>query len=143
MKAEFKIKKQIILNTYFGNNEKPPFDSLDTEEQVEDAWYYLYENDFAFSMHDVTYDFRHSGEDTKIPARDWSRYYDSKEVGVKLDDGSWVGWTFWSGGGKHGDPDGIDWIEDAYYLNVLEEEKLVIVRTFSLGASKDEDSTSN
>lgn len=35
------------------------------------------------------------------------------------------------GGGKHGEPEAIDWIEHAYNLDCIEEEKLVVVRTFS------------
>jgi hypothetical protein len=46
-------------------------------------------------------------------------------------DGSWVGWTYWSGGGKHGEPESISWMSEAYELDVKEEEKLVIVQTFS------------
>lgn len=133
MKAEFKIKRQIIkevkqVNSFDIENDFPEIGPLETEEDINKAWTELY----ADWLGDAKCEFRHSGEDTKIPARDWSRHYESKEVGVKLDDGSWVGWTYWSGGGKHGDPDGIDWIEDAYDLNVLEEEKLMIVRTFKI-----------
>lgn len=62
---------------------------------------------------------------------DWSRHYESKSVAARYLDGSWVGWTYWYGGGKHGEPEGIDWIPDAYALDVIEEEKLVTVRTFS------------
>lgn len=30
-----------------------------------------------------------------------SRHYESKSVASKMPDGSWVGWTYWYGGGKH------------------------------------------
>lgn len=62
---------------------------------------------------------------------DWSRNYESKAVAAQYLDGSWVGWTYWFGGGKHGEPEGIDWIPDAYQLHVTEEEKMVTVRTFA------------
>lgn len=62
---------------------------------------------------------------------EWSRHYESKSVAAKMPDGSWVGWTYWYGGGKHGEPESIDWMKDAYSLNVTEEEKLVVVRTFT------------
>jgi hypothetical protein len=61
----------------------------------------------------------------------YSRHYESRSVATQMLDGSWVGWTYWYGGGKHGDPGAIEWIEDAYPLNVHEEEKLVVVRTFT------------
>ncbi len=59
-----------------------------------------------------------------------SRHYESKSVAAKLPDGSWVGWTYWYGGGKHGEPEGVDWIEYAYDLTCAEEKKVVTVRTF-------------
>ena len=62
---------------------------------------------------------------------EWSRHYESKAVAAKYLDGSWVGWTYWYDGGKHGEPEAIDWMKDAYDVNCVEEEKLVVVRTFS------------
>lgn len=50
---------------------------------------------------------------------------------AKMPDGSWVGWTYWYGGGKHGEPEAIDWMEDAYNVEVVEEIKMVTVQTFS------------
>ena len=61
----------------------------------------------------------------------WSRHYESKAVAAKLPDGSWVGWTYWYGGGKHSEPEAIEWIDDAYDLTCTEEEKVVTVRTFA------------
>lgn len=45
---------------------------------------------------------------------EFSRNYESDSVAAQLPDGSWVGWTYWQGGGKHGDPASIPWMEDAY-----------------------------
>lgn len=129
LSAELRIKRQIIEDAVQSSRPAPVIGPLSTADQIIETWKNLREEDY---LGDPTYEFRHSGEDTKIPARDWSRHYESKEVGRKLDDGTWVGWTYWSGGGKHGDPDGIDWIEDAYDLDVIEEEKMVIVRTFKI-----------
>ena len=61
-----------------------------------------------------------------------SRHYESKSVAAKAPDGSWIGWTYWYGGGKHGEPEGIDWIEYAYALNCVEEEVTITRQTFSL-----------
>ncbi len=41
-----------------------------------------------------------------------------------------MGWTYWSGGGKFGNPEDIPWIEDAYLLDIEEEQKMVTVRKF-------------
>lgn len=64
-------------------------------------------------------------------ACEWSRNYESKAVALQLPDGSWVGWTYWYGGSKHGEPEAIGWMEEAYELNCREETKTIIARTFS------------
>ena len=48
-----------------------------------------------------------------------------------MPDGSWVGWTYWYGGGKHAEPEVMDWMGEAYPLDCVEEEKMVTVRTFT------------
>lgn len=60
------------------------------------------------------------------------RHYESEEVAKKMDDGSCVGWTYWHGGGKFGCPQDIPWVEHAYAVDCVEEEKTVIVRTYSV-----------
>lgn len=88
----------------------------------------------AFSDDDGFWDVQNEVREGEIETHlkcDWSRHYESKAVAAKLPDGSWVGWTYWYGGGKHGEPEAIDWIGDAYDLNCVEEEKLVVVRTFA------------
>lgn len=81
-------------------------------------------------IQDAKYEVRCSGTETGLQC-DWSRHYESDAVAAKTPDGSWVGWTYWYGGGKHGEPEAIDWIEDAYDLDCVEEEKVVTVRTFT------------
>jgi hypothetical protein len=65
----------------------------------------------------------------------WSRHYESKAVAAEMPDGSWVGWTYWYGGGKHGEPEAVLWMEDAYALECAEEQKMVTVRTFTKQAA--------
>lgn len=68
--------------------------------------------------------------ETDIPC-EWSRHYESKSVAHEMPDGSWVGWTYWYGGGKWGEPDAIDWQSEAYDLDCVEKEQTVIVHEFS------------
>lgn len=75
-------------------------------------------------------EFREGEVETNVPCPD-SRHYESKSVAARMPDGSWVGWTYWYGGGKHGEPEAIDWMDEAYDLDVTEEEKVVTVRTFA------------
>jgi len=79
---------------------------------------------------DIAYEFREGEVETAI-ACPVSRHYESKSVASKMMDGSWVGWTYWYGGGKHSDPDSVPWMEDAYNLDLNEEERLVVVQTFT------------
>jgi hypothetical protein len=110
------LKEQgIILTIPVSNNIKEVFD-------------YIHEE---YGFGDVIEVVRESGERTGVKCGRFSRHYECVEVAAEMLDGSWVGWTFWYGGGKHGNPEEIPWIEDAYDLNVSEEEKVVIVRTFT------------
>ena len=99
-----------------------------TPENIDDLWD-DYEN--QDSIYDATNEIRQSwDEETDIPC-EWSRHYESKSVAAKTPDGSWVGWTYWYGGGKHGEPEAIDWMESAYNIDCVEEERVVTVRTFT------------
>lgn len=89
--------------------------------------------EFSDWIQDAKSDFRGSGVDTEIPCN-WSRHYESKSVARQMPAGQWVGWTYWYGGGKHGEPEAIDWLSGAYLLNVTEEQKTVTVRTFTKAA---------
>lgn len=92
----------------------------------------IYEDAFSdnYDVQDKAYEFREGDVETGIEC-DYSRYYECKSVAAKTPDGSWVGWTYWYGGGKHGNPEEIEWMEHAYDLDVSEEEKLVTVQTFT------------
>ncbi|TCG09321.1 hypothetical protein BZM27_05835 [Paraburkholderia steynii] len=92
----------------------------DLYDECEDKW-------------DAIYEVREGEVETKLPCQS-SRHYESKSVAAKAPDGSWVGWTYWYGGGKHGEPEAIDWMDEAYNLDVTEEEKMVVVRTFKKAA---------
>lgn len=96
-----------------------------TGEEVDEWYEYLDGRDFKGEV-------REGEVETDIAPGTWSRHYECKSVASQMLDGSWVGWTYWYGGGKHGDPESIDWMSDAYDLEVTEEQKLVTVRTFKL-----------
>jgi hypothetical protein len=76
---------------------------------------------------DCVSELRDSGIETGLDSPG-SRNYEAKEVAAKMPDGSWVGWTYWYGGGKHGNPDEIEWMEYAYDLDLEEKEELVLVK---------------
>ena len=80
------------------------------------------------SLDDCDNETRVSGVETGLSCES-SRHYDSEAVAINVR-GVWVGFTEWSGGGKHGEPEAIDWIEHAYFV----EAKPIIVTSheFSL-----------
>jgi hypothetical protein len=95
-----------------------------TAENVDDLYDELEDNRGALN------EIRCDGIETGIPGQ-YSRHYESDEVAMQCQDGSWVGWTYWYGGGKHGEPEAMDWVEHAYDVECKEEEKLVVVQTFT------------
>ncbi len=97
------------------------------ETNVEALYAELCERDIHW---DCVRELRESGIETGLegPA---SRHYESKEVAAKMPDGSWVGWTYWHGGGKHGNPESIPWMPDAYDVTMEEKEELVLVKHWS------------
>lgn len=78
--------------------------------------------------YDVIEELRCSGEETGFPTAG-SRNYEADSVAMSLPDGTWVGWTYYHGGGKHSEPGAIPWMEDAYDVTTHEETR--VVRVFS------------
>ncbi len=72
---------------------------------------------------------RCNGQETGLPTP-YSRHYEVEAVASQLPDGSWVGWNYWFGGGKHGEPEAINWMEGAYH--VYATERVAVVHDFSL-----------
>lgn len=124
MTPEQKIKWAILIQAAMWSKRDVP--EVNTENV--DA---LYDNLVEKDGHwDARNEIRSSGIETGLPCN-YSRHYESDAVAAQMPDGSWVGWTYWHGGGKHGEPDAIDWMDSAYDLNCTEEEKIVTVRTFT------------
>ena len=127
MTPEQKLKHLVLLKSVHFGAEPLPYEV--TAENV-DA---LYEERFIADdgeLQDARSEIRCSGENTNIGAP-MSRNYESNSVAAEYLDGSWVGWTYWYGGGKYGEPEAIDWMDEAYDLDCKEEEEMVTVRTFS------------
>jgi hypothetical protein len=128
MDASHKIQREILRCAQENNPGQLKFGPLETAEQVEAAYARLVEDEAHW---DYESEFREGDVETNIPAPS-SRHYESKSVAMQTAEGEWIGWTFWYGGGKHGEPGAIDWMSDAYHLNCTEEEKVVVVRTFEV-----------
>lgn len=123
MTPEQKIKALILAVVARWNEEEVP---VLTAENVDD----LYDEADEDQLQDARNEVRGGQLATDVPAPH-SRHYEARSVASRAPDGSWVGWTYWFGGGKHGEPEAIDWMDEAYDLTCIEEEKLVTVRTFT------------
>lgn len=124
MSPEQKIKWLILEKTRSWGVELPPI----TAENV-DSIYEKLDGDDA-DLQDARNEVRCGGAETKLPGPS-SRHYEAKEVASQCPDGSWVGWTYWYGGGKHGQPSEMDWMPYAYDLTVTEKEVTIMQRTFA------------
>lgn len=127
MTPEQKIKHLIIIHQCSWDDAPVP---EVTAENVDDLY------DSFPCLQDARNEVR-SGEvktNIKEGKTPWSRglsYYESHEVAAQMPDGSWVGWTYWYGGGKHSEPTAIEWMEYAYDLTCEEREKVIIVKEFT------------
>ena len=127
MTPEQKMKALVIAK--FWEWEQPTVPVTLTADNVDDLYDEIEGEDYT--LQDARSEVRCGVHETGLPAPH-SRHYESKSVAAQTLDGSWVGWTYWYGGGKHGVPEAIDWMDEAYDLKVTEEEKMVVVRTFEL-----------
>lgn len=119
--APQKLKYAILELAYIWRGETIRKDM--TGEEIEDEFDYL---DGSDAINEI----RTSGTETKLP-RESSRHYESDEVAVQCPTGEWVGFTYWYGGGKHGEPEAIDWIPHAYDLTVVSKEVVRWEHTFT------------
>lgn len=120
-----KIKWLILDKTaQWGKNEHPPYPCENVDELFDAL---IAEGNYYY---DAKNEIRYGKVETKLQC-DYSRHYESKAVAMQMPDNSWVGWTFWYGGGKHAEPEAMDWIEDAYEVNCTEEQKMMTIQTFS------------
>jgi len=79
-------------------------------------------------------DIRCSGEETNLSPTQYSRNYEVDFVAYRIPGPKdiWVGWDYFYGGGKHSDPDAIEWLDTIKELSVTEKEVMIIEKTFSI-----------
>ena len=122
---EQKIMLKVLHNVAGDIQGDTSFDEI-TSDNIDEVW-----DDNDDLVQDELYEFREGEVETGIPSKNYSRHYECHEVASQMVDGSWVGWTYWYGGGKYGEPEAVDWMDSAYNLDCVEEEKVMVVRTFS------------
>jgi hypothetical protein len=103
---------------------------------IDAEWQKLNDTDYGSDwLSDAMSEFRSSGTESGLRSRGYSRHYECDEVAAQLADGRWVGWTYWHGGGKHGEPGAIGWIDCAYFLTATETTVRAVVMTRDDGES--------
>ena len=109
-----KLKREIILKcrSWSGDAASGEFVPI-TDENVE-ALYNAAGDDFPNCFYDAREEIRGGGERSGISKPNYSRHYESDEVALRCCDETWIGWTYWHGGGKHGEPSAVPWMEEAY-----------------------------
>lgn len=96
---------------------------------IDEVWDAFQETGYSYWLDENLDEIRCSGVSTGLRPREHSRHYECREVAACLSS-VWVGWTYWFGGGKHGEPEAIDWVSNAYFVDVTEKRKTIKVRTF-------------
>lgn len=108
-------------------------DPVSSLKEVESLWTRIEEEECekidSDTLRDFSFEFRETGTKTGIESRGSSRHYECLEVAKPVSGipDLWIGWTYWYDGGKHGDPDSIEWIPDAYLLTSKVEMKPVTI----------------
>lgn len=127
-----KIKKHLLL--CLAKSDALQLPELATGDQV-DLVYAQYGVSHGDELHDISSGVRVGQVQTSLQPYICNtrllRDYDADMVAAQMDDGSWVGWTYWHGGGRHGEPSAIPWMEDAIDLSCVETEKVIIERQFT------------
>lgn len=82
-----------------------------------EAAYWVVESELPDALQDATAEVRCSGTETNLESPTGSRHFDYKEVAILTPNGRWVGFTFWSGGGKHASPEEVEWMGFAYWVD--------------------------
>lgn len=134
MTAPQKLKWAILMDAYHRTGIPCPDVSAETIDKIYDGHRNGTEGHELVhgTIGDAENEFRH-GIPTALPDREYDRHYEYYEVAAEMPDQTWVGWTFWHGGGKHANPECIDWITDAYMVEMKVEMKPV--RVFSVKAT--------
>lgn len=118
MTPQQKIKYLVIEHVCFTNAEI--FSKYMTGAEVDEFYDSLNGEDVTVALYEI----REGEWESDIPC-EHSRHYESKSVASRCPNGEWVGWTYWYGGGKHGESEAIDWVGEAYHVEMTEEVEIV------------------
>ena len=99
---------------------------VNTPEEIDAAYDLAVEKRIHW---DFVEEIRQSGVETNLPAP-CSRHYEVDIHAVKIDN-FWLAFPFYYGGGRHGEPEAMPWMEDAFFVDCKEEQVTITQRTFT------------
>lgn len=88
------------------------------------------ELEYDDAMQDGREEVRSSGKVADLKPKNWSRHYEIDAVAMNIN-GTWVAWDYYYGGGKHGEPEEVEWIGDARIVNCEEQQVMKTEYYFS------------
>lgn len=123
MSAPDKAMWLIMANVATWNNIQLPYPLYNVNE----VWGRLKE-EYPDDLQDATEEVRTSGEVANGIEEAYDRHYEIDMVAHQLPDKTWICHEYWHGGGKHGCPESVPWIDDAFDIECVKEEKVVEVK---------------
>jgi hypothetical protein len=114
-------KFQSIMNRVDGIN----------SSNIDEIFEYFSCSPLADILYDVEFDLLAGECESGIPC-EGNRNYETTSVAAQSPYGVWIGWTYYSGGGKHGEPESCtrDAMQECYFLDAKTEIKTVIILSF-------------
>lgn len=117
----------VTLNTW----RKTDMPALETGDQL-DVLYAAEEEADDGRFQDARSETRHGTEAPEISDTPSSRNYEVDAHVAALPDGSYVGWWYYHGGGKHSEPEyAFDWIANAFDVDHASEVVTITKHTFT------------
>lgn len=131
--------KAMIINTalrYLGKEPHPFNIEVPDANEVDELWNIMLA-DVPDTMQDARNEVRGSGTETGL-AVPFSRHMEPEAHAVLTPYNQWVGYTYWTGGGKHSNPEEISWMDDSYWVQAELDQVLRLENKFSSPDGKPE-----
>ena len=100
-----------------------------SSEMIDEMYGDALNGEYSDEVNEESYNIRHDGEEINLPATCTSRHYEVDTHVLNID-GKWIAFDYYYGGGKHSDPDSIDWLDTCRFVCCEEKVVTQTIRTF-------------
>ena len=128
MTAEQVVKLEIIKRAV-KENDILVFKDEYTSETIDELYDDALNGEYSDEVNEEYYNIRHDGEEINLPTSRTSRHYEVDTHVLKIDD-NWIAFDYYYGGGKHSEPDSIDWLDTCRFVYCEEKVVTQTIRTF-------------